>query len=60
MSQSKHRQLDIRAPKGTTLIARGWLTEAPLHMLMNNLGPDVTENPYELVVYGGIDHATRN
>lgn len=38
----------------------GWLTEAPLRMLMNNLDPDVAENPDELVVYGGIGRAARN
>lgn len=55
MSQSKYRQQDVRAPRGTTLNAKSWLTEAPLRMLMNNLDPDVAENPHELVVYGGID-----
>ncbi|SQC38591.1 putative urocanase [Klebsiella pneumoniae] len=39
MSQSKYRQLDVRAPRGTTLTAKSWLTEAPLRMLMNNLDP---------------------
>lgn len=60
MSHSKHRQQDIRAPRGTTLTAKSWLTEAPLRMLMNNLDPDVAENPHELVVYGGIGRAARN
>ncbi|MDE5205981.1 urocanate hydratase [Citrobacter amalonaticus] len=60
MSQSKYRQQDIRAPRGTTLTAKSWLTEAPLRMLMNNLDPDVAENPHELVVYGGIGRAARN
>ncbi len=50
----------IRAPRGTTLSARSWLTEAPLRMLMNNLDPDVAERPGELVVYGGIGRAARN
>ncbi len=50
----------IRAPRGTTLSARGWTTEAPLRMLMNNLDPEVAENPAELVVYGGIGRAARN
>ena len=40
--------------------AKSWLTEAPLRMLMNNLDPDVAENPHELVVYGGIGRAARN
>src|SRR3989440_10077123 len=50
----------IKAPHGTTLSAKSWLTEAPLRMLMNNLDPDVAENPRELVVYGGIGRAARN
>ena len=50
----------IRAPRGTTLSARSWLTEAPLRMLMNNLDPEVAERPEELVVYGGIGRAARN
>ena len=50
----------IRAPHGTTLSARSWLTEAPLRMLMNNLDPDVAEHPQSLVVYGGIGRAARN
>jgi len=50
----------VRAPRGTELSARSWLTEAPLRMLMNNLDPEVAENPDELVVYGGIGRAARN
>jgi urocanate hydratase len=50
----------IRAPRGTTLTARSWMTEAPLRMLMNNLDPEVAENPAELVVYGGIGRAARD
>jgi urocanate hydratase len=50
----------IRAPRGTELSCRSWLTEAPLRMLMNNLDPEVAENPGELVVYGGIGRAARN
>ncbi|TJW78950.1 MAG: urocanate hydratase, partial [Mesorhizobium sp.] len=46
-------------PRGSELNARTWLTEAPLRMLMNNLDPDVAENPNELVVYGGIGRAAR-
>lgn len=60
MSYSKYRQQTIRAPRGTALTAKSWLSEAPLRMLMNNLDPDVAENPYELVVYGGIGRAARN
>ncbi|HYL72200.1 MAG TPA: urocanate hydratase, partial [Candidatus Dormibacteraeota bacterium] len=50
----------LRAPRGTQLSARSWLTEAPLRMLMNNLDPEVAERPEELVVYGGIGKAARN
>jgi len=50
----------IRAPRGTELSAKSWLTEAPLRMLMNNLDPDVAENPQSLVIYGGIGRAARN
>jgi urocanate hydratase len=50
----------IRAPRGTELSAKSWLTEAPLRMLMNNLDPDVAEKPEELVVYGGIGRAARD
>jgi urocanate hydratase len=50
----------IRAPRGTTLSAKSWLTEAPLRMLMNNLDPQVAERPEDLVVYGGNGKAARN
>lgn len=50
----------IRAPRGTTLSCRSWLTEAPMRMLMNNLDPEVAERPEDLVVYGGIGRAARN
>jgi hypothetical protein len=46
-------------PTGTEITAKSWLTEAPMRMLMNNLHPDVAENPHELVVYGGIGRAAR-
>lgn len=49
----------IKAPTGTEITAKSWLTEAPLRMLMNNLDPDVAERPEELVVYGGIGRAAR-
>ena len=57
---TRHAERTIRAPRGTTLTAKSWLTEAPLRMLMNNLDPEVAENPKELVVYGGIGRAARN
>jgi len=50
----------IKAPTGTELQAKSWLTEAPLRMIMNNLDPDVAERPEDLVVYGGIGKAARN
>jgi len=50
----------IRAPHGSTLTAKSWLTEAPMRMIMNNLDPDVAEKPDELIVYGGIGKAARN
>jgi urocanate hydratase len=50
----------IRAPRGSELSAKSWLTEAPLRMLMNNLDPEVAERPSELVVYGGIGRAARD
>ncbi|MGG2014632.1 urocanate hydratase [Bacillus sp. S10(2024)] len=50
----------IRAPRGTELHAKGWIQEAALRMLMNNLDPEVAEKPEELVVYGGIGRAARN
>jgi urocanate hydratase len=50
----------IRAPRGTELHARAWVTEAPLRMLLNNLDPEVAERPEELVVYGGSGKAARN
>ena len=50
----------IKAPTGTKLRAKSWLTEAPLRMLMNNLDPEVAERPQDLVVYGGIGKAARN
>jgi len=50
----------IRAPRGTTLNCKSWLTEAPYRMLQNNLDAEVAENPAELVVYGGIGRAARD
>ncbi|MES1154661.1 MAG: hypothetical protein ABUL45_07055, partial [Rhodanobacter sp.] len=50
----------IRAPRGTELSCKSWLSEAPFRMLQNNLDPEVAENPAELVVYGGIGRAARN
>ena len=60
MTTRKDSSRVIRAPHGSSLSARSWLTEAPLRMLMNNLDPEVAERPEELVVYGGIGRAARN
>src|ERR1700755_1741998 len=56
-ASNRFRDTEIRAPRGSRLNAKGWLTEAPLRMLMNNLDPEVAERPNELVVYGGIGGA---
>jgi len=57
---SENTARTIKAPTGTKLQAKSWLTEAPLRMLMNNLDPEVAERPEDLVVYGGIGKAARN
>lgn len=51
---------EIKSPKGTKLNCKGWIQEAALRMLMNNLDADVAENPDELIVYGGSGKAARN
>ncbi|NOT89127.1 MAG: urocanate hydratase [Lysobacter sp.] len=50
----------IRAPRGTQLSCKSWLTEAAYRMLQNNLDPEVAERPEDLVVYGGIGRAARD
>ena len=50
----------VRAPQGSQLNCKSWLTEAPFRMLQNNLDPDVAERPQDLVVYGGIGRAARD
>src|SRR3954470_9968912 len=57
-SSSKPRT--VRAPRGSTLSCRGWVQEAALRMLHNNLDPDVAERPQDLVVYGGTGRAARS
>ncbi len=54
------KPITVRAPRGSELHARGWIQEAALRMLLNNLDPEVAENPDELVVYGGSGKAARN
>ncbi|MFC3717536.1 urocanate hydratase [Luteimonas soli] len=64
MSDRKPSRLDatrsIRAPRGSELSCKSWLTEAPFRMIQNNLDAEVAENPAELVVYGGIGRAARD
>src|SRR3977135_2312453 len=60
MSGRLDNSRSIRAPRGTDISAKSWLTEAPLRMLMNNLDPEVAEKPHELVVYGGIGGAAHD
>ena len=52
--------IEVRAPHGSTLNCKGWVQEAALRMLLNNLDPDVAERPQDLVVYGGLGKAARN
>ena len=59
MSDARKNTRDVFPATGTKLTAKSWLTEAPMRMLMNNLHPDVAENPHDLVVYGGIGRAAR-
>lgn len=54
------RNVELHAPRGSKLTCKGWVQEAALRMLHNNLDPEVAENPSELVVYGGIGRAARN
>lgn len=57
---SRKNSRDVYPATGTEITAQSWVTEAPMRMLMNNLHPDVAENPHELVVYGGIGRAARS
>jgi urocanate hydratase len=50
----------VRAPRGTAISCKGWIQEAAMRMLMNNLDPDVAERPADLVVYGGTGRAARS
>ncbi|WP_298972090.1 urocanate hydratase [uncultured Roseobacter sp.] len=59
MSDPRKNIRDVFPATGPEITAKSWLTEAPMRMLMNNLHPDVAENPHELVVYGGIGRAAR-
>ncbi|MEM6577986.1 MAG: urocanate hydratase [Pseudomonadota bacterium] len=59
MSDPRKNTRDVYPPTGPEISAKSWQTEAAMRMLMNNLHPDVAENPHELVVYGGIGRAAR-
>ena len=62
-STTLHEKLDLsktKTPTGTTLSCKGWIQEAALRMLHNNLDPDVAERPEDLIVYGGRGKAARN
>jgi urocanate hydratase len=59
MTHPRHNMRDVYPDIGREISAKSWLTEAPIRMLMNNLHPNVAENPHELVVYGGIGRAAR-
>ncbi len=59
MTNPRHNTRDIYPDTGAEITAKHWTTEAPMRMLMNNLHPDVAENPHEIVVYGGIGRAAR-
>jgi len=59
-NSSRSNSREVYPATGTEISAKSWLTEAPMRMLMNNLHPDVAENPNELVVYGGIGRAARS
>ena len=50
----------VRAPRGTQISCKGWIQEAAMRLLMNNLDPEVAEKPDELIVYGGAGKAARN
>ncbi|QKJ20481.1 urocanate hydratase [Microbacterium hominis] len=57
---TEHLPRPVRAARGSEITAKGWATEAPLRMLMNNLDPEVAERPDDLVVYGGTGRAARS
>ncbi len=60
MSSVNTKEVSIKAPHGSSLSCKGWLQEAAMRMLMNNLDNEVAENPAELIIYGGSGKAARN
>ena len=59
-AQKKYDPVKYKTPTGTTLHCKGWIQEAALRMLLNNLDPEVAERPDDLIVYGGRGKAARN
>ena len=57
---TKYDPVKYKTPTGNKLSCKGWIQEAALRMLLNNLNPEVAENPDELIVYGGRGKAARN
>src|SRR5215467_10507063 len=60
ITQSKYDAIKYKTPTGNKLTCKGWIQEAALRMLLNNLNPEVAEKPDELIVYGGRGKAARN
>src|SRR5437763_10443715 len=60
ITQSKYDPIKYKTPTGTQLSCKGWIQEAALRMLLNNLNPEVAKKPDELIVYGGRGKAARN
>src|SRR5688500_9999179 len=58
--QKKYDPVKYQTPTGNTLSCKGWIQEAALRMLLNNLNPEVAERPDDLIVYGGRGKAARN
>ena len=60
MTVDENKSRLVKSPVGTKLSCKGWIQEAAMRMLMNNLDPDVAENPEKLIIYGGSGKAARN
>src|SRR6476660_3262176 len=60
LAERKYDPIKYKTPTGTTLTCKGWIQEAALRMLLNNLNPEVAERPDDLIVYGGRGKAARN
>ena len=58
--KTKYDPIKYKTPTGSTLSCKGWIQEAALRMLLNNLDPEVAERPDDLIVYGGRGKAARN